>query len=44
MGISSAFFKPKSVPDPIDILFYVFGTLIYWIIYKNWVYNQKDVK
>ena len=27
------FFKPTSVIDPFDILFYVLGTLIYWIVY-----------
>jgi hypothetical protein len=27
-------FKPTSISDPIDILFYFIGTLIYWIIYK----------
>lgn len=31
------FFKPTSVFDTLDILCYVFGTLIYWIIYKNWI-------
>ena len=29
------FFKPKSIPDPLDILFYVLGTIMYWIIYTN---------
>jgi len=33
-------FKPTSISDPIDILFYFIGTLIYWIIYKIW--NQKS--
>lgn len=28
-------FKPTSVSDPIDVSFYVLGTLIYWIILKN---------
>lgn len=35
-------FKPTSISDPIDILFYFIGTLIYWIIYKIW--NQKSLK
>lgn len=34
------FFKPTSVSDPIDLLFYVFGTLSYWIIYKNWIQKR----
>lgn len=29
------FIKPNSVSDPIDILAYVLGTLIYWIIHKK---------
>lgn len=29
------FFKPHSVPDPIDILFYIFGTVIYWLLFKK---------
>ena len=29
------FIKPSSVSDPIDILAYVLGTLIYWIIHKK---------
>lgn len=29
------FFKPTGVFDLIDILFYILGTLIYWIIYKK---------
>lgn len=36
------FIRPTSVSDPIDILFYVLGTLIYWIIHKKW--NQKRLK
>ena len=35
MGIFSSLFKPKSIPDPLDILFYVLGTIMYWIIYTN---------
>ncbi|PKL67890.1 MAG: hypothetical protein CVV28_03980 [Methanobacteriales archaeon HGW-Methanobacteriales-1] len=31
------FLKPTSVPDPIDIIFYFLGTLLYWIIYKKWI-------
>lgn len=31
------FIKPTSVSDPFDILFYICGTLIYWIIYKTWI-------
>jgi hypothetical protein len=34
------FIKPTSVSDPIDVIFYVLGTLIYWIIHKKW--NQKN--
>lgn len=30
------FFKPNSVSDPIDVLFYILGTLTYWIIHKYW--------
>jgi len=30
------FAKPTSVSDPIYVLFYVFGTIIYWIIHKMW--------
>ena len=26
------FIKPTSVSDPIDVIFYVLGTIIYWII------------
>ena len=33
-------FKPNSISDPIDILFYFIGTMVYWIIYKMW--NQKS--
>jgi len=29
------FIKPTSVSDPLDVLFYAFGTLIYWTIHKN---------
>ena len=36
------FIKPTSVSDPIDILFYILGTLIYWVIHKKW--NQKRLK
>jgi len=35
------FFKPTSVLDPLDIVFYVLGTLIYWLIHKRW--NQKTI-
>lgn len=35
------FLKPTSISDPIDILFYILGTLIYWIIYKNWIQKQN---
>lgn len=34
------FIKPTSVTDPLDVLFYVLGTLIYWMIHKNWI--QKN--
>ena len=35
MGIFDSFFKPTSISDPIDLLFYVLGTLIYWTIFKK---------
>jgi len=35
------FFKPTSVPDPIDVLFYIVGTVVYWLILKNWT-NIND--
>ena len=35
------FIKPTSVSDPIDVIFYILGTLIYWIIHKKW--NQKKI-
>lgn len=28
------FFKPSSILDPIDVIFYFLGTLIYWMIHK----------
>lgn len=34
------FFKPASVSDPIDILFYILGTILYWIIQKNWIHGK----
>jgi hypothetical protein len=37
------FIKPGSVSDPIDILCYFIGTLIYWIIYKNWTHKQNII-
>ena len=36
------FIKHKSVSDPIDVIFYISGTLIYWIIYNKW--KQKKTK
>jgi len=30
------FAKPTSVSDPIDVLCYVLGTVIYWMIHKMW--------
>ncbi len=38
------FFKPTSVSDPIDVLFYFLGTMIYWIIYKNWIHKNMSQK
>ena len=38
------FIKPGSVSDPIDVLSYFIGTLIYWIIFKNWILKQKPNK
>lgn len=35
------FIKPTSVTDPVDVLFYVFGTLIYWMVHKNWM--QRNI-
>lgn len=35
------FIKPTSVTDPVDVLFYVFGTLIYWRVHKNWM--QRNI-
>lgn len=35
------FVKPTTVSDPVDILCYFLGTLIYWIIYKNWIQNKS---
>ena len=35
------FIKPTSLSDPIDVIFYILGTLIYWIIHKKW--NQKKI-
>jgi hypothetical protein len=29
------FIKPNSVSDPLDILAYILGTLIYWMIHKK---------
>lgn len=37
------FFKPKSVFDLLDILFYVIGTLIYWIVYKYLTSRSRKV-
>ena len=34
------FIKHTSVSDPIDVIFYVLGTVIYWIICNKW--NQKN--
>lgn len=34
------FIKHTSVSDPIDVIFYVLGTIIYWIIHNKW--NQKN--
>lgn len=36
------FIKPTSVSDPIDMMFYVLGTLIYWIIHQNWMHNKLN--
>lgn len=36
------FLKPTSVLDPLDILFYVLGTLIYWIIYINLIEKKQN--
>jgi hypothetical protein len=36
------FIKHTSVSDPIDVIFYVLGTVIYWIIHNKW--NQKTNK
>lgn len=30
------YIKVGTVSDPVDVFFYVIGTLIYWAIYKNW--------
>ena len=35
------FFKPTSVTDPIDVICYLTGTIIYWMIHKNW--TQKNI-
>ncbi len=34
------YIKVGTVSDPVDVFFYVIGTLIYWAIYKNWI--KKD--
>jgi len=31
------YFKPNSVSDPLDVLFYLLGTLIYWFLAKTWI-------
>jgi len=28
---------PNSVSDPLDVLFYLLGTLIYWFLAKTWI-------
>lgn len=33
--------KPDSVSDPFDMLCYVLGTIIYWIIHTKWNRNTK---
>lgn len=35
------YIKPNSVSDPFDILCYVLGTIIYWIIHTKWNHNTK---
>lgn len=35
------FFKPTGISDPVDVLFYIMGTLIYWIIYKIWIQTSN---
>jgi len=37
------FVKPTSIQDPIDVLCYVLGTLIYWIIHKNWIQTKTQI-
>jgi len=36
------FFKQSSVPDPLDVFFYLIGTLIYWIITKKLINISGD--
>lgn len=36
-------FKPTSVTDPIDVLFYILGTLIYWAVHKHMI-QKRDRK
>ena len=36
------FLKPTSVSDPMDILFYFYGTFIYWMVYKIWVQKKEN--
>ena len=36
------FFKPTSVSDPIDVIFYLTGTIIYWMIHKNWTQKTTN--
>jgi|LDZT01.1.fsa_nt_gi hypothetical protein len=36
------FFKPTSVSDPVDVVFYVLGTIIYWLIHEK-IY-PKNIK
>jgi hypothetical protein len=35
------YIKPDSVSDPLDILCYILGTIIYWIIHTKWNQNTK---
>ena len=36
------FIKPTTVSDPIDVIFYITGTIIYWMIHKNWIQKTTN--
>lgn len=38
------YIKPTSVSDPLDVLFYVTGTIIYWIIHKKWIQKPQKIE